>query len=147
MPWHTLMTRRQCIPARLNQYVNHDPWLIFKARLVFKALPLLAQLGQTPGLYSRPGFYSRKYSNPTWWTFTSSTLLVLSVSHVWVLYDNRQHCFQWSATVQLVHEPLITLVYLSIITRNTQSHSQWYHVSLPVACRVIFERLAMKTNV
>jgi len=61
------MTRIQCIPARLDQYVNHDPRLIFKARLVFKARPLLAQLRQTPGLYSRPGlylrpgFYSRKY--------------------------------------------------------------------------------------
>ena len=59
--------RRQCVHVRLNQYVNHDPRLIFKdrlifkARLVFKARPLLAQLRQTPGLYSRPGFYSRKY--------------------------------------------------------------------------------------
>ena len=55
------MTSRQCIPARLDQYVNQDPRLLFKAR------PLLAQLRQTPGLYSRPGlylrpgFYSRKY--------------------------------------------------------------------------------------
>jgi len=61
------MTRRQCIPARLHQYVNHDLRLIFKARLVFKARPLLPQLRQTlglysrPGLYLRPGFYSRKY--------------------------------------------------------------------------------------
>jgi len=61
------MMRRQCIPARPYQYVNHDPRLIFKAWLVFKARPLLAQLRQTPGQYSRPGlylrpgFYSRKY--------------------------------------------------------------------------------------
>ena len=34
------MTHRQCIPARLDQYVNQDP-----------------------GLYLRPGFYSRKYGN------------------------------------------------------------------------------------
>jgi len=66
------MTRRQCIPARLDQYVNHDPRLIFKARLVFKAWPLLAQLRETPGLYSRPslylrpGFYSRKYGIRKW---------------------------------------------------------------------------------
>jgi len=57
------MTRIQCIPARLDQYVNHDPRLIFKAWLVFKARPLLAQLRQTAGLYLRPGFYSRKYGN------------------------------------------------------------------------------------
>jgi len=53
------MTRRQCIPARLDQYVNHDPRLTFKARLVFTAQPLLAQLRQIPGLYSRPGLYLR----------------------------------------------------------------------------------------
>jgi len=63
----THMNCRQWIPARLDQYVNHDPRLMCKARLVFKARPLLAQLRQTPGLYSRPGlylrpgFYSRKY--------------------------------------------------------------------------------------
>jgi len=67
---HT-MARRQCIPARLDQYVNHNPRLIFKARLVFKAWPILAQLCQIPGLYSRPGlylkpgFYSRKYGTST----------------------------------------------------------------------------------
>jgi len=61
------MTLRQYVPARLDQYVYHDPRLIFKARLVFKVRPLLAQLRQTSGLYSRPGlylspgFYSRKY--------------------------------------------------------------------------------------
>jgi len=39
------MTRRQCIPARLHQYVNHDPpW---------------------PSLYLRAGFYSRKYGIST----------------------------------------------------------------------------------
>jgi len=38
------MTRRQCIYARLDQYVNHDPGLYSR-----------------PGLYLRPGFYSRKY--------------------------------------------------------------------------------------
>ena len=54
MPWRTLMTLRQYIPVRLHQYVNHDPRLMFKARFVFKARPLLAQLRQTPGLYSRP---------------------------------------------------------------------------------------------
>jgi len=32
------------IPARLDQYVNYDPQLIFKALLAFKARPLLAQL-------------------------------------------------------------------------------------------------------
>ena len=62
-----IMRCRQCIPARLDQYVNHDPQLIFEARLVFKARPLLVQLRQTPSLYSRPGLYlrpglySRKY--------------------------------------------------------------------------------------
>jgi len=38
------MTSRQCIPARLDQYVNHDPWLIFKARLVFKAQLLFQEM-------------------------------------------------------------------------------------------------------
>ena len=57
----------QCKPVRLDQYVNHDPQLIFDNRLVFKAELLLVQLRQTPGLYSRPGLYlrpclySRKY--------------------------------------------------------------------------------------
>ena len=57
----------QCRPVRLDQYVNQDPQLTFKTRLVFKARRLLVQLCQTPSLYSRPGlylrpgFYSRKY--------------------------------------------------------------------------------------
>jgi len=38
--WCALMTRRQCVPARLDQYVNHDPGLY-----------------STPGLYSMPGLY------------------------------------------------------------------------------------------
>ena len=41
---HTIMTRRQCIPARLDQCVNHDPRLIFKARLVFKARLLFEEI-------------------------------------------------------------------------------------------------------
>ena len=41
------------------QGVNHDPRLIFEARLVFKARPLLIQLRQTPGLYSNPSLYLR----------------------------------------------------------------------------------------
>jgi len=40
----TLMTRWQCRPVSLDQYVNHDPRLIFEARLVFKVQPLLVQL-------------------------------------------------------------------------------------------------------
>jgi len=31
-------------PVRLDQYVNQDPRLTFKPRLVFKARPLLVQL-------------------------------------------------------------------------------------------------------
>ena len=38
------MTRRQCIPARLNQCVNHNPRLIFKAWLVFKARLLFEEI-------------------------------------------------------------------------------------------------------
>jgi len=38
------MTRRQYIPARLDQYVNHDPRLIFKALLVFKARLLFEEI-------------------------------------------------------------------------------------------------------
>jgi len=76
------MTRRQCIPVRLDQYVNHDARLIFEARLVFKARPLLAQLRQIPGLYSRsglyfrPGLYSRKYGIylPGWEIVTLAVL-------------------------------------------------------------------------
>ena len=36
----------QCRPVRLDKYLNQDPRLIFKTRLVFKA-----------------GFYSRTYGN------------------------------------------------------------------------------------
>jgi len=56
------MTRRQCRPVRLDQYVNHDPRLIFETWLVFKAWPVLVQLHQTHSLYLRPGLYLRKYS-------------------------------------------------------------------------------------
>jgi len=38
------MTRRQCIPARLDQYVNHDHPGLFKARLVFKARLLFEEI-------------------------------------------------------------------------------------------------------
>jgi len=61
------MTRRQYIPVILDQGVNHDPRLIFEARLVFKARPLLVHIASDPQpvfealLYLRPGLYSRKY--------------------------------------------------------------------------------------
>jgi len=45
------MTHRQCILARLDQYVNHDPRLIFKARLVFKARLLFEEIRYTGGLF------------------------------------------------------------------------------------------------
>jgi len=51
---HTHQTWSVCKP---------QPWLIFEARLVFKARPLLVQLRPTPSLYSRPGLYLRKYGN------------------------------------------------------------------------------------
>jgi len=51
------MTHRQFIPARLDQYVNHDPGLY--SRL---------------GLYSRPGFYSRKYGRCLLYTITQREL-------------------------------------------------------------------------
>jgi len=38
------MTRRQCIPVRLDQYVNQDPRLIFKTQLVFKARLLFEEI-------------------------------------------------------------------------------------------------------
>ena len=38
------MMHRQCIPVRLDQYVNHNPRLIFEARLVFKARPLFEEI-------------------------------------------------------------------------------------------------------
>jgi len=34
----------QCRPVRLDQYVNHDPRLIFKTRLVFKARLLFEEI-------------------------------------------------------------------------------------------------------
>jgi len=46
------MTRRQCIPARLDQYLNHDPRLIFKARLVFKARLLFQEIRYTRRILS-----------------------------------------------------------------------------------------------
>jgi len=49
------MTRRQCIPARLDPYVNHDPRLIFKARLVFKAPASISTITSDP----RPVFEAR----------------------------------------------------------------------------------------
>jgi len=45
----------QCRPVRLDQYVNQDPRLIFKARLVFKARPLIS----TTTLDPRPVFEAR----------------------------------------------------------------------------------------
>jgi len=88
------MTRIQCIPARLDQYVNHNPRLIFKAGLVFRARPLLAQLRQTPGLYLRPelylrpGFYSRKYG-----TYSPGTDMGWKVGYWW-----PRDVSQWEAT-------------------------------------------------
>ena len=46
----------QCRPVRLEQYVNQDPRLIFKTRLVFKARPLLLS---TTTLDPRPVFEAR----------------------------------------------------------------------------------------
>ena len=37
------MTRRQCRPVRLNQYVNHDTRLIFKVRLLFEQIRYIRQ--------------------------------------------------------------------------------------------------------
>jgi len=34
----------QCRPVGLDQYVNHDPRLIFETRLVFKARPLFEEI-------------------------------------------------------------------------------------------------------
>jgi len=34
----------QCRPVRLDQYVNHDPRLIFETRLVFKARLLFEEI-------------------------------------------------------------------------------------------------------
>jgi len=71
--------RRQCIPVRLDQDLNHNPRLIFKAR------PLLVQLHQTPvlysrpGLYLRPGLYSRKYS-----ILTCNVLLWMPAVYIYV---------------------------------------------------------------
>jgi len=79
------MTCRQCIPVRLDQGVNHDPRLIFKARLVFKARPLLVQLRQTPrpvfeaGLVFEEIWYARKML----WTIGNGEceLMMLCNSH------------------------------------------------------------------
>ena len=46
LPWCTLMTHRQCIPIRLDQYVNNNPGSYSR-----------------PDLYLRPGLYSRKCGN------------------------------------------------------------------------------------
>jgi len=47
----------QCRPVRLDQYVNQDPRLIFKTRLVFTARPLLGP--STTTLDPRPVFEAR----------------------------------------------------------------------------------------
>jgi len=44
----------QCRPVRLDQYVNHDPRLIFEIQLVFKARPLLVTMSDP-----RPVFEAR----------------------------------------------------------------------------------------
>jgi len=78
------MTRRQCTPVRLDQYVNHDSRIVFGARLIFKARHLLVQLRQTPclysrpGLYLRPGLYSRKYGITASFVQQNNCLLIWS---------------------------------------------------------------------
>ena len=130
MPWRTLTTRRQCRPARLDQYVNHDSRLIFKARLVFKARPLLTQLRQTPGLYSRPGlylrpgFYSRKYGSSQNYQFrqyfasvyrysTNRTSTMNCTVHHEVQYCNldhfmTKHHFGHSIIIKVIRRKLFT---------------------------------------
>jgi len=38
----------QCTPVRLDQYVNHDSWLIFETWLVFKARLLFEEIHTFP---------------------------------------------------------------------------------------------------
>ena len=59
------MTCRQCIPVRLDQYVNRDPSLYSR-----------------PGLYLKPGLYSRKYG--TLAGVASARLVELGLARHWL---------------------------------------------------------------
>ena len=69
--------RRQWIPARLDQYVNHDP----------------PGLYSRPGLYLRPGFYSRKYGMLVSWSLTSlfSTNMATSETKIRYVINDKDY--------------------------------------------------------
>jgi len=74
------MTRRQCIPARLDQYVNHDPRLIFKARLVFKARLLFEEIWY---LYSALSWVTHLQGDQVWHVLTSDHAVFTYTIHKW----------------------------------------------------------------